>query len=730
MLPAWLTLTPTGNGTAVLTGTPTNADVGQHAVMLQVRDTAGLTATQSFTLAVANVNDAPQFASTPITTATQGLTYTYLITVADPDLTYGDVLTFTAPTLPAWLALTTTGNGTAVLAGMPTNADVGQHAVTLQVRDTAGLTATQSFTLAVANVNDAPQFASTPLTAATQGLTYTYLITATDPDLAFGDVLTFTASSLPAWLALTPTGNGTAVLAGMPMNADVGQHAVTLQVRDTAGLTATQSFTLAVANVNDAPQFTSTPITAATQGLTYTYLITTTDPDLALGDVLTLTAPTLPAWLALTATGNGTAVLVGTPANADVGRHAVTLQVRDTAGLTATQSFTLAVANVNDAPQFASTPITTATQGLTYTYLITATDPDLAFGDVLTLTAPTLPAWLALTATGNGIAVLVGTPANADVGQHAVTLQVRDLGGLTATQSFTITVANINDAPHAADDTATTLEDTPVVINVLANDSDPDGDPLTISSVSQPLNGTAAISSTVIVYTPTLNFFGVEVLTYTISDGSLTDSASITVTVVPVNDPPTISDIPDQSTRVGIPVGPLTFTVGDVDSPLADLALSAVSSNLALMPVANITFGGNGATRTVTLTPTASLTGTSTLTVTVSDGSATASETFTLIVTQAPLRHVYLPLVVRNYVSAPNLMVQSAMATSQAVTVTIANQGNVPVTEAFWVHLYVDPQPVPTVWYDRRCKQGAAWAAVAPALPIAPGVAALARLAD
>ena len=77
---------------------------------------------------------------------------------------------------------------------------------------------------------------------------------------------------------------------------------------------------------------------------------------------------------------------------------------------------------------------------MTYTYAITTTDPDLPYGDVLTVTAPVKPAWLTLTDHGNGTATLSGTPTNAHIGSHPLTLQVTDSGGLTATQSFTITV--------------------------------------------------------------------------------------------------------------------------------------------------------------------------------------------------------------------------------------------------------------------------------------------------
>jgi hypothetical protein len=132
-------------------------------------------------------------------------------------------------------------------------------------------------------------------------------------------------------------------------------------------------------------------------------------------------------------------MLSGTPDNADVGAHLVVLRVSDHAGLFAEQSFTVIVANVNDAPFFTSTPVLTATKETPYAYAVAADDPDLIHGDTLTITASTLPGWLSLVDHSNGTATLSGTPDS--LGDYPVVLQVKDLIGAFADQSFTITVA-------------------------------------------------------------------------------------------------------------------------------------------------------------------------------------------------------------------------------------------------------------------------------------------------
>jgi hypothetical protein len=71
-------------------------------------------------------------------------------------------------------------------------------------------------------------------------------------------------------------------------------------------------------------------------------------------------------------------------------------------------------------------------------YDVIATDPNA--GDTLTISATDLPAWLSLVDNGDGTAELSGTPSEGDIGAHAITLEVEDAGGLTATQDFAITV--------------------------------------------------------------------------------------------------------------------------------------------------------------------------------------------------------------------------------------------------------------------------------------------------
>lgn len=136
-------------------------------------------------------------------------------------------------------------------------------------------------------------------------------------------------------------------------------------------------------------------------------------------------------------------------------------------------------------------------------------------------------------------------------------------------------------APHATDDTAITDEDTPIDINVLGNDSEPDGDTLSINSVTQGAHGTVSINpNKTLHYAPATNFFGTDSFTYTIGDGHGGEAtATVNVTVNTVNDAPefTISSL-SQTVQYSDAIIPVTVSVSDIDDATGDLVLSITST--------------------------------------------------------------------------------------------------------------------------------------------------------
>ena len=125
---------------------------------------------------------------------------------------------------------------------------------------------------------------------------------------------------------------------------------------------------------------------------------------------------------------------------------------------------------------------------------------------------------------------------------HEVTVTAKDPSEASDSIDVTISVTNVNEAPEADRDDATTDEDTPVTISVLDNDSDPDSGGLTVTAVGAgpQRHGTAVIGPNrqTITYTPDRNYHGAATFTYTISDGRLTDTDTVAVTVRSINDAP------------------------------------------------------------------------------------------------------------------------------------------------------------------------------------------------
>ncbi|MCA9919637.1 MAG: tandem-95 repeat protein, partial [Anaerolineales bacterium] len=183
--------------------------------------------------------------------------------------------------------------------------------------------------------------------------------------------------------------------------------------------------------------------------------------------------------------------------------------------------------------------------------------------------------------------------------------------GGSATATVTMTVGSMNFLPMIVSDIATTNEDASVTVDVLANDSDPDDDPLQIESATSPTNGVVSIVNNSIVYTPTLNFNGVDSFSYTANDGNGgSGTATVTITVNAVNDAPMAADdsaATDEDTAV-------TLNVLDNDTDTDGDSLT----------VDSVTQGSNGSVSTdgtrVTYTPSANFNGNDSFTYTISDG--------------------------------------------------------------------------------------------------------------
>jgi VCBS repeat-containing protein len=270
-----------------------------------------------------------------------------------------------------------------------------------------------------------------------------------------------------------------------------------------------------------------------------------------------------------------------------------------------------------------NTPLNVAAPGV----LTNDSDVD---GDPLTAVLDTAPTNGSLTFNADGS--FDYTPIANFNGNDSFTYHANDgaLDSNTATVSITVNSAN-NNPPVAVDDSATTNEDTAVTIDVLANDSDVDGNALTVASVTQGSNGTVTSNGTDVTYTPNANFNGTDSFSYTISDGNGgADTANVFVTINPVNDAPTAVDdsyTTDEGTPLNVPAPGVLGNDSDVDGDPLTAVLDVGPSNGIL------TLNADGS---LNYTPNAGFNGNDTFTYRANDG-ALDSNTATVTITVNPV---------------------------------------------------------------------------------------------
>ncbi|HCE2162060.1 TPA: tandem-95 repeat protein [Vibrio parahaemolyticus] len=277
--------------------------------------------------------------------------------------------------------------------------------------------------------------------------------------------------------------------------------------------------------------------------------------------------------------GNGTLVDNGdgtwtfTPQIDDDTEVSFTFDIIDDEDLVVSGSANLDILPINDAPNAENDVITTE-EDTAVTIDVLVNDSDVE-GDALSIQSASVPSEQGSVDIVDG--KLVFTPAENFNGEATITYIVTD-GDLTDEAKVTVTVTPVNDSPVAVDDTTSIQEDTAVTIDVLTNDTDVDGDKLSIESASVPKEqGMVEVVDGKLVFTPAENFNGDAEITYTVTDGELTDEAKVTVTVNPVNDAPTIKveaveSITEDAVSTDTVVA--TLTVRDTDTPEEQLTVS------------------------------------------------------------------------------------------------------------------------------------------------------------
>ena len=251
---------------------------------------------------------------------------------------------------------------------------------------------------------------------------------------------------------------------------------------------------------------------------------------------------------------------------------------------------------------------------------VLANDAD-ADGDRLAVTSVARASHGSATANADG--TVTYKPDENYAGEDAFAYTVAD-GRFFARARVAVTVHPVNDPPQAADDAAEMEEDTAVEIDVLANDTDVDGDELSVQSATDPEHGTVTVNGDgTVTYTPDADYYGGDAFEYTISDGNATATAAVTLTVHPVNDAPVAEDDAAETTEdnaVAIPVL-------DNDSDAEGSSLSVESATQPGNGTAAASAGGS-----ITYTPGPNYHGSDSFQYTVTDGEATATGTVSVTI--------------------------------------------------------------------------------------------------
>ena len=232
---------------------------------------------------------------------------------------------------------------------------------------------------------------------------------------------------------------------------------------------------------------------------------------------------------------------------ADTNRYALTVLAIDALGGEAEAEVVVQVVNVNERPSARDDTVSVA-EDLKTELEVLANDVDPDRGDRIHVVSVGPPAHGGTQVVDNGAAVEYVPDPNYH-GPDRFTYVVADAGGLADTATVEVTVTPVNDAPEAADDQAVTPEDQTIEIPVLDNDADLDGDRLHVRTVSPAEHGVAEVAAdgATVSYVPDPNYHGSDRFTYVAADpGGLADTATVEVTVTPVNDAPEAAD--DQAT--------------------------------------------------------------------------------------------------------------------------------------------------------------------------------------
>ncbi len=341
--------------------------------------------------------------------------------------------------------------------------------------------------------------------------------------------------------------------------------------------------------------------------------------------------------------------------------------------LTAEAAFELKIIPVNDIPvavndtksvdEVVSTGAESTPPKTTTTLNLLTNDSDVEDGKPKVVSISDVVNGTVTNLGSGNVSVSADGDFNGDV---TFTYTVMDRAGSTASAAVTVTVNPVNDPPRAKNDSITIDEDAQPSISVLTNDTDPEGDTLSITAVSNPGHGTAEINGTKVDYIPTADYYGSDSFTYTISDGNDgTASATVYITIKPVNDAPTIakhiSNLEDWTMSEDTTAS-FNFVVADAESAASGLIIKITSQDETIIKTTQIALTTNAAGyKTITVTPEPNANGVVPVKFWVSDGLLSTEATYTITI--ASVNDAPVVTAEKQQIKEDNILVALASAT-------------------------------------------------------------------
>ncbi|PIE65338.1 MAG: hypothetical protein CSA24_02780, partial [Deltaproteobacteria bacterium] len=524
--------TVTIDDAGMITYTPDPGFVGEDVFTYQVCDAVGACDTVDVRIDVLDVNDPPfaqdDASSVPADTTT---TLDLLANDSDPD---GDALTVLITGLPLHGTVSVGDDGQ--VSYTPPAGFEGTDTFIYTVCDPSGLCDEATVTLNVGSGNTNPD-ALDDVATVTEDTAVTIDVLDNDGDPDGDQNLTVTSAGPAEHGTVEVTPDGTVVYTPDPdFN---GTDTFTYTVCDDHGGCDTATVTVTVEPANDAP----TAIDDAVETLAGTPVeLDPTDNDVDVdGDGLHVAGVTQPAHGQVNVLPDGTVRY--TPDDGFSGTDSFTYSACDASGSCDQATVVVTVSDAaNSAPEANDDQANAAPDSpVTIAVLDNDTDPD---GDPLVIQAVQQPEHGTVTINDDG--TLTYTPDSGYEGPDSFTYTVCDAQGACDTATVEIEVGDPNAAPVGVDDVAETSQDQAVTVNVLSNDSDPDGDALTVSDTlaDEPTHGTVTIDDAgMITYTPDPGFVGEDVFTYEVCDAAgACDTVDVRIDVLDVNDPPLAQD--------------------------------------------------------------------------------------------------------------------------------------------------------------------------------------------